>query len=90
MSELNANAISAVASAGVTQIIDVVDQTSQKAVEAVIALEDAGVVTVSGVVRVGDTTFDAAMAEVENSRAAFIAALRKVAEAVVAPINALS
>lgn len=84
------NIASAVAGAGVDQLIDVVDQTSQKAIEAVVALEDAGVVTVKGVVTVGDTTFDAAMAEVEKSRAAFITALRKVADAVIAPLDAIS
>lgn len=85
----NNNVAAAVASAGVSQLIDVVDQTSSKALEAVVALEDAGVTTVTGVVNVGDKTFDAAAEEVEKSRAAFIIALRKMADAVIAPINAL-
>lgn len=88
--ETKGNIVSAVANAGVGQIIDVVDQTSQKAIEAVVALEDAGVVTVQGAINVGDKTFDAAMEEVEKSRVAFINALRKVADAVIAPISAIS
>jgi hypothetical protein len=84
------NIVSSVAGAGVTQIIDVVDQTSAKALEAVVALENAAVVSVQGAITVGDKTFDAAVEEVEKSRAAFIDALRKVADAVIAPIEAIS
>ena len=78
-----------IASAGINELIDVVDNTSKKALEAVQSLEDAAVVAGQGVLNVGDATFDAAMKEVENTRAAFIAALRKTAEAVVAPVDSL-
>jgi hypothetical protein len=78
-----------IAGAGINQVIDVADQTTKKALEAVQALEDAAVVAGVGVINVGDATFDSAMLEVEKTRAALIVALRKVAAAVVAPIDAI-
>ena len=78
-----------IAGAGIDQIIDAADQTTKKALDAVQALEDAAVTAGVGVINVGDATFDAAMVEVEKTRAALIVALRKVASAVVAPIDAI-
>lgn len=79
-----------IAGAGVNHLVDVADETSKKALEAVGALEDAAVVAASGALTVGDVAFDQALVEVEETRAAFILALRKVAEAVVAPLDALT
>lgn len=78
-----------IASAGVNEIIDVADNTTAKAIEAVAALEDAAVVAGQGAITVGDKTFDVVLAEVEKTRAAFVLALRKAAEAVVSPIDSI-
>ena len=78
-----------IAGAGVNHIIDVVDETTKKALEAVQALEDAAVTAGVGVVNVGDATFDSAMVEVEKTRASLIEALRKVASAVVSPLDSV-
>lgn len=83
------NIAGAVANAGLSQLIDVVDQTSKAGLEAIVALEDAGVTAVQGATNVADKTFDATAEEVEKTRAAFMTALRKFADAVVAPLNAI-
>jgi hypothetical protein len=89
MTENQGNVISAVADAGVSQLIDIADQTSKAALEAVVALEDAAVVTIHGGVNAADKSFDAVAGEVETARAAWMAALRKAAAAVMAPIKAI-
>jgi autotransporter adhesin len=89
MSENQGNVISAVADAGVSQLIDIADQTSKAALEAVVALEDAAVATVQGGVNVADTSFDAVAGEVETARQAWMVALRKAADAVLAPLKAI-
>lgn len=79
--------MSTVISAGINDIIDVADVTTKKALEAVVSLENAAVVAGVGAITVGDKTFDATAIEVEKARAAFIAAIRSIAAAVVAPVE---
>lgn len=78
-----------IASAGIDQLVNVVDDTSKQALVAVGALEDAALAAGQGALNVGDKSFDAAMVEVENTRSAFIKALREIAKTVVAPIDAI-
>ena len=75
-----------IASAGLSQVVDMVDETTGKAIEAIVALEDAAVGAIHGAVNVGDAAFDQAMIEVEEARGKLLVALRAAAAAVTAPL----
>lgn len=75
-----------IASAGIGHIVDVVDETTGKAIEAVRALEDAAISAGHGALNVGDAAFDQAMEEVETLRGKLLEALRAAAAAVTAPL----
>lgn len=75
-----------IASAGVGQVVDMVDETTGKAIEAIRALEDAAVGAAHGALNVGDAAFDKALEEVEVLRGNLLVALRAAADAVTAPL----
>ena len=78
--------MSNLAKAGMTQLLDVVDNTTKAAVTAVDATKDAGVAVGTAVVNVGDKTLEAALEEAEDLRKKFMDSMRRIADAVAGAI----
>lgn len=71
-----------IASAGVDQGIDTVDNAVNNVLEAIEELENAALAAATGALVVGDKTFDAALDEVRTVKAHLVASLRSLAGAV--------
>lgn len=74
------------ASAGVTQVIDLVDRTVDAVIAAADATQNAGFETAEQVVAVGDKTVDAAVVEIKEVKERLMGLLRAYADALTAPL----
>lgn len=70
------------ASAGVKQAVDMADDVTDKAIEAVAELEDVAVSAGYRAIKVGDMAFDELVEEVRATKSKLLESLRKLSEAV--------
>jgi CHASE3 domain sensor protein len=78
--------MSGLASAGVDQVIGLVDKTAEAALDAIDATQNAGFETAQQVVNIGDKTVDAAMAEIREVKDRLVGLLKAYADAITAPL----
>lgn len=70
------------ASAGVNQVVEMADEVTDKAIDAIAELEDAAVSAGHAAVAVGDKVFDEALNEVRSAKKHLLEAIRKLSSAV--------
>ena len=75
-----------VAQAGVNYLVETVDETTEKLMEAIADLENVAVDAGHSAITVGDKTFDAAMEELNTLRENLIKSAKSLMEAVTAPL----